>query len=218
MIRITVILACWTACVCQAWSQDEPMGPFEPLVIAPLEDLPTGQPPTPPRAPQPATALKQPASSPMQTMPELIEVVAEERTAVVGPSGIHTSSIHSSDFDASGILSSGIMSGPPPGTSLWSRCYRSEATDAASCCPLDSACHSQTCPHGCPPYRSRNPLVRMKRCLQESHWGYCNYFDERPFGDSVVTILGVDATRSAAADEDHRSDADVIGANSSPSQ
>jgi hypothetical protein len=29
----------------------------------------------------------------------------------------------------------------------------------------------------------------MKANHQRSHWGYCNYFDERPFGESVLTTL-----------------------------
>jgi hypothetical protein len=29
----------------------------------------------------------------------------------------------------------------------------------------------------------------VKPCLQRSHWGYCNYFAERPFGDATLLML-----------------------------
>jgi hypothetical protein len=39
----------------------------------------------------------------------------------------------------------------------------------------------------------------MKPFMQETHWGYCNYFDERPFGSSLKQAVGVQVTGGAKA-------------------
>lgn len=47
------------------------------------------------------------------------------------------------------------------------------------CDDCDSRCWIGRCWHG-----------RCKPHLQESHWGYCDYFQPRPFGDSLKSAFG----------------------------
>jgi hypothetical protein len=61
-------------------------------------------------------------------------------------------------------------------------------------CGGDNCCAD--CGKSCPP--SNSPLERCKACKQRLYWGYCNYFDERPFGATVVNAMVRQIHRGAA--------------------
>lgn len=60
---------------------------------------------------------------------------------------------------------------------------------------------NMSAPHGsqpacnCPPSRRRASL--FKSFLQRTHWGYCNYFEERPFGDALLTTMDQQIARGS---------------------
>jgi len=67
------------------------------------------------------------------------------------------------------------------------RCYLSETGPPTNSCNMNAPCHSPDCPYCyCEP---KSRLARLKAYMQRTHWGYCNYFDERPLGESVYTTL-----------------------------
>ncbi len=67
------------------------------------------------------------------------------------------------------------------------RCYVSELGSMTNSCCMSGTCHTPECRYCSPLPQGR--LARIKAHMQRSHWGYCNYFDERPLGESVYATL-----------------------------
>jgi hypothetical protein len=89
---------------------------------------------------------------------------------------------------------------PEPGTALpttYSTAWDRWPPPAPTC----TSCAASTGQHGCSlaeGYVSQFWHCDLKPWLQESHWGYCNYFDEKPFGSSLRQAMGIQVAQAAA--------------------
>ncbi len=58
-------------------------------------------------------------------------------------------------------------------------------------------CSGPGCAICCPPSHSLYGYARIKSFLQRTQWGYCNHFEERPFGESMVVALSQQVDRGS---------------------
>jgi hypothetical protein len=63
-------------------------------------------------------------------------------------------------------------------------------------CTSCAAIRRDLCCQAAGPFR-RLWHFRAKPALQESHWGYCNYFDEKPFGSALRQAIGIQVAQAA---------------------
>jgi hypothetical protein len=170
-----------------AWGQQYPE--YEPIVLpsdAPVSTSHFGQ------DKNAGPVMQSPVSNPVQSkpirsnpiqdpFPEMIETTRVPEEVVVEP-------LDSFGYRSPEVFTSDDLHAPgaaPAVPEQVSRCYLSDANQGCQACGT-SACQQPGCFH-CNAYqRHLGPISRIKAHFQKSHWGYCNYFDERPFGDSVL--------------------------------
>lgn len=94
------------------------------------------------------------------------------------------------EAEATTVPAEALPYAAPHGASIVVHGYSSyEVTDAA-CPPRPPTCTSCADHTGCNDPLSRLWNHRVKPFLQETHWGYCEHFDDKPFGASLRQGIG----------------------------
>lgn len=171
----------------------------EPLVVAAANDAPSsfGQLPFKPTNPVMATPVVDPlrmmlsndvqASSVGQQAASGGNQLAPLNWVEIATEPV-TTPLHASETESLIPAEPGFAS-----TLRWptqtARCYLSDANTGCSLCGEANGCHAPHCIHCNQAPGLAGRLSRAKAHHQRTHWGYAEYFDERPLGDSVLTAM-----------------------------